>query len=509
MALFPSYEIWLGVFIFSFLYVLSIGRKSWKPLGATQSSKCQPPISAIQHGSTFHLSLLLRLFQKSSENKRNMSVRQLFSAYGHNFQVKSWRKRTFYTIEPKNLQSVFATDFSSWGVQPMRLFAFEPFVGRGIMCSDGALWEHSRSLIKPTFARGQIADLHLSAFEAHVQNLIQLIPKDESTIDLQPLFARLALDSSTEFLFGESVLSLSPMASPSGAQAFLEAFNQGQNVVGMRLHLPQWNIATRNEPFQYFCKMAHDFVDHHIANAISLCSSDNPGKDQPQRFILAHELVRAHVHRDRIRAELLNVFLPAHEAVGVALTNIFFNLARHPEVYTKLRDEILKGGKLNGTWTFDRLKGLKYLQQVINETFRLNPVIGTDTRMALRDTTLPTGGGSGNYPIFVRKGDIVTVSFYDLHRRDDFFGPDAHLFRPERWQTLRSTHWSYLPFGGGPRVCPGQNLALTEVGYTIVKLLEVFRTIENRDPVEEFVEVYKITTNSKNGAKVGLSLAQK
>ena len=391
----------------------------------------------------------------------------------------------------------------------MRSFAFDPFVGRGIMCSDGALWEHSRTLIKPTFARAQIADLHLTAFDVHVRNLIQLIPKDETTIDLQPLFARLALDSSTEFLFGESVLSLSPTASPDGAQAFLEAFNQGQNVVGMRLHLPQWNILTRDERFKDSCRIAHEFVDRHIANALSLCGNDDLEKDQPQRYILAHELVRAHEHPDRIRAELLNIFLPAHEALGVALTNIFFNLARHPEVYAKLRDEILKAGNINGTWTFERLKGLKYLQQVINETFRLNPAIGTNTRMALRDTTLPTGGGSGDSPIYVRKGDVVTTSIYDLHRRTDFFGHDSHLFRPERWETLRPIHWSYLPFGGGPRVCPGQNLALTEVGYTIVKLLEVFKTIENRDPIEEFVEVYKITTNSKNGAKVGLSLAQK
>ena len=53
-------------------------------------------------------------------------------------------------------------------------------------------------------------------------------------------------------------------------------------------------------------------------------------------------------------------------------------------------------------------------------------------------------------------------------------------------------------------MCPGQNLALTEVAYTIVKILQSFKTIENRDPVFEFVEVYKITTNSGNGAEVSM-----
>ena len=58
--------------------------------------------------------------------------------------------------------------------------------------------------------------------------MIQLIPRDGSTVDLQPLFARLALDSSTEFLFGDSVLSLSPNQISNDAQAFLEAYNYGK-----------------------------------------------------------------------------------------------------------------------------------------------------------------------------------------------------------------------------------------------------------------------------------------
>ena len=96
------------------------------------------------------------------------------------------------------------------------------------------------------------------------------------------------------------------------------------------------------------------------------------------------------------------------------------------------------------------------------------------------------------------------ASFYSLHKRKDLFGEDADIFRPERWESMRPAHWSYLPFGGGPRICPGQQLALTEVGYSIIKIVEAFPAIENRDPVLEFVEHYKLSTESKNGAKVAL-----
>ena len=472
---------------------------------ASRSHGCFPPPSIPQRDPIFGLDVILQLFMAVQKGQRNMSMKQLFKVYGHTFQSKSWTSATIYTIEPRNLQAIFATDFTSWGVQPMRLFAFKPFVGEGIMCADGTFWEQSRALIKPTFARAQIADLHLAAYAVHVEKLFDLLPRDGTTVDLQPLFSRLALDSSTEFLFGESVGSLSPNTISLDAKSFLKAYDYGQMVVGRRLHLPQWNFLTRDKKFWDSCKIAREFVDSYIEKGQHIVDQAKKGNEGPKRYILAHELIKETGDPDNIRNQLLNIFLPAHEAVGVALTNVFFNLARNPNVYTKLRQEILAAANDQAPWTFERLKSLRYLQYVINETFRLNPAIGTNTRMALQDTVLPTGGGpSGTSPIFVKKRDIVTMSFYALHRRQDLFGDDVNVFRPERWETLRPVHWSYLTFGGGPRVCPGQQLALTEVGYTIVKILQTFKGIENRDPVKEFIEVYKITTTSKNGGKVTL-----
>lgn len=469
---------------------------------------CKPPPSISQRDPIFGIDIVLQLFRALLKNSRNMSIVKLFAEYGHTFQVRSWRSSMAYTIEPQNLQTIFSTDFASWGVQPIRLFAFEPFVGKGIMCTDGETWKGFRNLIKPTFARTQIADLHLTAYAAHVDKFLDLIPRDGSAVDLQPLFGRLALDSSTEFLFGETVGSLTPGAISSDADGFLKAYSYGQLVVGKRLHLPHWNFLTRDKRFWNSCKIAHDFVGAYITRARRNVSHSKSERGKSQRYVLAQELVERTTDVDNIRHQLLNVFLPAHEATAVALTNVFFNLARNPRVYEKLRVEVLAAGEDQADWTFERLKSLKYLQYVISETFRLNPAIGTNTRMALRDTMLPTGGGGpqsdGSSPVYIRKGDTVTISFYALHRRQDLFGEDALTYRPERWENLRPPPWSYLPFGGGPRVCPGQNLALTEVAYTMVRILQAFKGIVNWDPVLEFVEVYKITTGSGNGAKVSM-----
>jgi cytochrome P450 len=117
---------------------------------------------------------------------------------------------------------------------------------------------------------------------------------------------------------------------------------------------------------------------------------------------------------------------------------------------------------------------------------------------------LPTGGGpDGMRPVYVQPGDMIAISFYTLHRDPDIFGPDAEDFRPERWTEARPT-WEFLPFGGGARHCPGQQLALFWVAYTMVRMLLRFEDIRNEDTVEEYVENMKLNMESENGAKVSL-----
>lgn len=49
-----------------------------------------------------------------------------------------------------------------------------------------------------------------------------------------------------------------------------------------------------------------------------------------------------------------------------------------------------------------------------------------------------------------------------MHRRKDIFGQDADDFKPERWETQTIPAWSFLPFNGGPRICPGRKYTQKE-----------------------------------------------
>ena len=89
---------------------------------------------------------------------------------------------------------------------------------------------------------------------------------------------------------------------------------------------------------------------------------------------------------------------------------------------------------------------------------RLYPSVPVNSRFATKTTVLPVGGGiDGQSPILVRQGEAVGYCVYALHRRRDIYGEDAYEFRPSRWdeERLQKIGWGYLPFNGGPRICPG------------------------------------------------------
>jgi cytochrome P450 len=120
----------------------------------------------------------------------------------------------------------------------------------------------------------------------------------------------------------------------------------------------------------------------------------------------------------------------------------------------------------------------------VPEGLRLYPPVPLNNRTAMKTTILPIGGGpDGTSPILVRKGELVVFSQYVNSRRKNIYGQDADDFRPERWEEsdMANIGWAYFPFSGGPRQCLGEDFALMEVSYTVVRMLQFLPHIELPD----------------------------
>jgi cytochrome P450 monooxygenase len=83
----------------------------------------------------------------------------------------------------------------------------------------------------------------------------------------------------------------------------------------------------------------------------------------------------------------------------------------------------------------------------------------------------------------------------------DLWGDDVEEFKPDRW-IGRKPLWDFVPFWGGPRICPAQQQVLTHLVYLMVRLTQRFERLENCDPALEYVEKITPSIESMNGVKV-------
>ncbi|KAL8715116.1 MAG: hypothetical protein Q9220_001073 [cf. Caloplaca sp. 1 TL-2023] len=379
-----------------------------------------------------------------------------FLRHGNTIHFKIGFTDILNTIEPQNLKAMLAVNFKDWNLPDRRKAALGPLLGDGIFTTDGSAWQHSRDLLRPNFVRNQVADL--ATFETHVRHLITALPRDGSTVNLQELFFRLTIDSATEFLFGESTNCLAPGVSSTAAARFAIAFDRSQVAAGLAIrNIPLLATLFSNSEAQEDIKEVHSFIDHYVQHGLQWWeahSTEKTASEDGERYVFLFELVKRTRDPMRLRSELLNILLAGRDTTASLLGNLWFVLAKRPDVWALLKQEVKTLGGQKPT--FEQVKDMKYLRYVLNESLRLHPVVPNNSRMSITDTFLPLGGGpDGKSPVFIPAKTNVGWSMYSIQRRKDIFGEDADEFKPERWETLRPG-WDYLPFNGGPRICIGR-----------------------------------------------------
>lgn len=365
-----------------------------------------------------------------------------------------------------------------------------------------------------------MSDLELE--EVHVQNLLRRLPTDASgwtaKVDLQPLFFSLTLDSATEFLFGETVNSqllglpgrsyLPTKQDRNGNildwSTFGEDWDHATMTIGTRARLGEAYWTHSPSSFHQSCRRIHEFADYYVNLALTtdlstLKRKDASGSPKRDKYIFLQELVAQTRDPTELRSQLLNILLAGRDTTAGLLGWAFYVLVRQPSVYDQLRSVILDRF---GTYssprniTFANLKSCTYLQHILNEILRLYPNVPINSRRCVRSTTLPRGGGpDGQSPVYVKEGQEVNYLVHVMHRRKDIWGEDVEEFKPERWEGKR-VGWEYLPFNGGPRICLGQQFALTEAGYVIVRLVQRFEKLVNEDERDVTKHVLSVTTST-------------
>jgi cytochrome P450 len=213
--------------------------------------------------------------------------------------------------------------------------------------------------------------------------------------------------------------------------------------------------------------------------------------------------------RDALVDQVCFLFLAGHETSASALGMAVYLLGRFPQVQQRLRAEVLqvlgsRAGAPDRPLGFEELRQLSYGAAVFNETLRLYPPVSFFIRESQADTEL----AGSRCPM----RSLVTLSPWVIQRHEQHWS-EPNAFRPERFLTdtpgdgsnaddRRWTRDAFLPYGLGPRKCPGAAFAQQEALLVLAELVRRFDVLPDPDHQPELVA--RLTLRSRNGIRVRL-----
>jgi cytochrome P450 len=352
--------------------------------------------------------------------------------------------------------------------------SLEPLVGLGLLTAQSTPHRRNRKLVAPAFHHQRIgayldvmADYALEAACGWRENAV---------IDLGAEMMALTLRIVGKTLFDADVATEARRVGDALTYALSFITRRQQNPLSLPL---QWPLPTHNR-----FRAAVGELDTILLDVIAKRRSESADRGDLLSMLLVSrdEDDGSGLSDTQIRDEAMTIFLAGHETTANALSWAIYLLATHPPVWHRLREEVVTalGDRKPG---MRDLAALPYTLQIFKETLRLYPPAYFFGREASRDVEV---GG-----LRVPEGMAIGISPYALHRDARLWDAPAR-FDPDRFEPEREaaqTRFAYLPFGGGPRVCIGNQFALMEGQIILATIAQHVKPELVIDAIEPHPEV--------------------
>ncbi|KAK1570970.1 hypothetical protein Q3G72_009980 [Acer saccharum] len=418
--------------------------------------------------------------QQSSQHQPNITSHNVAAAifpydeqcrkkYGALFSFSLGNTEILHVSKPEMVREIVTCTSLDLGKPLYLQNELGPFLGRGILTTNGAVWAHQNKTIAP--------ELYL----AKVKGMINLITEStmiilktfKSRIEREGGIADIQIDDDMRSFSGD-VISKACFGSnySKGEEIFLKlrALQEIMGKMAELLGIPgirylptksnrsSWKLQKEirnlilevvNERKQ---KAAHekDLLEMIIEGA----ESRNFNQEEIDQFIV-----------DNCK----NIYVAAFEAIAISSTWCLMLLASNQEWQDRVRAEVLEicGDR---TPDYEMLKKMKLLTMVIQETLRLYPPAAELSRQTFKDMKFQG--------INIPKDVTIKTMVLNIHTNPEIWGPDAFKFNPERFANGISGScklpYVYMPFGMGPRVCIGQHLAMVELKILVSLIVSNF-----------------------------------
>ncbi|WP_433264556.1 cytochrome P450 [Actinosynnema sp. CS-041913] len=366
----------------------------------------------------------------------------------------------YFVTSPRLVHQVLVTDGSRFrkGIMFER---FRPFLGNGLVLSEGGFHRRQRRMVQPAFHHERIARYAATMVRA----------ADDLTSTWRPGEVRVVehdMQALAVTIVGEALFS-TELGQPVIAEIRRSVFDVTKN--GMVRALSPGFVARLPLPVNRRFDRATERMRGIVLDVIaSRRSAGVDHGDLLSMLLVAQDEESGDGMTDQqVYDEVLTLLTAGIETTALALAWVFHEIAANPEVERRVHaevDEVLSGRPV----VFEDLPKLVYLHHVVNEVLRKYPIW-----ILMRKAVEPVDLGGTRLPA----GAEVIISPHGVHH-DPAHYPDPERFDPDRWtpdRAARLPKGAFVPFGGGARQCVGNVFAQTEAVLTLATVAARWRLV--------------------------------
>ena len=380
------------------------------------------------------------------------SMEESMARFNDTYAVNLGRTRMIATQDPRFIEYVLKTNHKNYHKSRILTEQLGRFLGNGLLTSNGEYWLRQRRLIQPGFHHDKIQSL-FGIMKRTVDDFLNCFPVGEQ-VDVYPLMNRLAFQIVINTLFNVSI-------EPETRDALSSFITETQDFVIRDIRQPHksWWFALSGEVQRNLNRSQE--ARNIVRSIIHQRKESGKNFDDLLNMLLdaRYEDSGEAMSEEQVIDEILILLIAGHETTANALSWSMYLLANHPHEMEKLRSAT-QGLNIRECVSHPRLLA------VIHESMRLYPPAWISDRVSLADD----GFDHFTFP----KDTIIILFYYGLHRHPRYWeNPDS--FIPDRFlKQEKDKPKTYFPFGGGPRLCIGNNFAMAEMALFLQETIQRF-----------------------------------
>jgi cytochrome P450 len=353
---------------------------------------------------------------------------------------------------------------------------------RGLFLAEGAAWRNQRKMVMQAFAPHAIKAYFplLARVGGRLQARWLAAAQAGSRIDLNADLKRYTVDVIAGLAFGEEVNTIEH--GDDVVQQRLDLIMLGTSIRSL-LPIPYWRYFKLpfDRKLEAAAQATRESVEGFIAKARQRMQDDPARAQRPhnmlEAMLAAADQEGGSIDQAAVVGNVSTMLLAGEDTTSSVLAWLTWLLSRHPDALRRAQDEVRRVAPDAAAFTIEQMDQLEYIDACAHEAMRLKPPAPFLPLQANRDCVVGDVQVPKDAGIWcVLRHDSVSQS--RLHH--------AAQFDPQRWFDGGNVRQLAMPFGSGPRLCPGRYLALLEIKVAMACLLGSFDIVSVDGDSQEY-----------------------